>query len=157
MTAIVLRAAWYAAIYLLVLTSLAPGDIALGAALGLATAVALRPRGPGRGGAPPLSRARAAAGMLLETALEVVRGSWRVARFCLGAPAGPGLVEIPRGECSPANVALWGVLTGEAPDEYPVDEGDDMLLVHVLDATDPDAVRERHRRALERWQRKVVP
>jgi multisubunit Na+/H+ antiporter MnhE subunit len=97
--------------------------------------------------------------MVLSTAAEVVRGTWRTARFCLGAPAKPGFVEIPRGDRSPARVALWGVLTGEAPDEYPVDADADrnVLLVHVLDARDPDAVRARHARADERWQRTVVP
>lgn len=85
------------------------------------------------------------------------RGSWRVARFCLGAPAKPGLVRIPRGDRTADNIALWGILTGEAPDEVPVDVDDETLLVHVLDASDPGAVRERHRRAHERWQHKVVP
>lgn len=87
----------------------------------------------------------------------MIRGSWRVARFCLGAPAKPGLVWIPRGDRTADNIALWGILTGEAPDEVPVDVDDETLLVHVLDASDPGAVRERHRRAHERWQHKVVP
>jgi multisubunit Na+/H+ antiporter MnhE subunit len=104
-------------------------------------------------------RVRAAAGMLTQTAVEMARGSWRTVRFCLGAPANPGLVEVPREERSPINVALWGVLTGEAPDEVVVDVDDerDLLIVHLLDAGDPAAVRRRHARAHERWQRKVVP
>jgi len=93
------------------------------------------------------------------TALEMARGSWRVVRFCLGAPGAPGLVEIPRAGRSRASVAFWGVLTGEAPDEYPVDVDEErgVLLVHLVDASDPDAVRERHRLAYERQQSKVVP
>jgi multisubunit Na+/H+ antiporter MnhE subunit len=156
MSALVLRAAWYAAIYLLVLTSLAPGDVAMAVVLGLAAAVALRPRGRRRPGPSLLARAGAAAGVVLATAGETARGSWRTVRFCLGAPAAPGLVAIPRGDRSSANVALWGVLTGEAPDEYPVEAAGEVLLVHVLDASDPEAVRERHRRAYDR-QRRVVP
>jgi hypothetical protein len=31
-----------------------------------------------------------------------------------------------------------------------------MLIVHLVDASDPDSVRERHRRAYEGAQRKVV-
>jgi hypothetical protein len=56
------------------------------------------------------------------------------------------------------NVALWGVLTGEAPDEVPVevDEARGVLLVHLVDASDPGAVRARHERASAR-QRRVVP
>ena len=54
-------------------------------------------------------------------------------------------------------MALWGVLTGEAPDEVPVDVERHVLVVHLIDASDPDAVRERHRRAYERHLRKVAP
>ena len=96
--------------------------------------------------------------MLASTALEMVRGSVRTARFCLGRGGQPGFVEIPRDGRSRHAVALWGVLTGEAPDEVPVDvdEERDVLIVHLVDASDPDAVRERHRLAYERAQRKVV-
>jgi multisubunit Na+/H+ antiporter MnhE subunit len=96
--------------------------------------------------------------MVLATGADVVSGTWRTALFCLGVPAKPGFAEIPRGDRSPARVALWGVLTGEAPDEYPVDVDGErgVLIVHVLDSSDPDAVRARHARADERWQRKVV-
>jgi multisubunit Na+/H+ antiporter MnhE subunit len=92
------------------------------------------------------------------TAAEMARGSWRVVRFCLGAPASPGIVEIPRDDRSRLNVALWGVLTGEAPDEVPVvvDEARGVLLVHLVDAGDPEGVRARHARSREA-QRRVVP
>lgn len=158
MSGTLLRAAWFAAIYLLVISSVAPGDLLIAALLGLSAAVALRPR-TARGKLAPLpARARAAVGMVLSTAAEVVRGTGRTVRFCLGAPAQPGFVEIPRRDRSPARVALWGVLTGEAPDEYPVDVDDerDILIVHLIDCSDPDAVRARHARADDRWQRKVV-
>jgi multisubunit Na+/H+ antiporter MnhE subunit len=158
MTGILLRAVWFAAIYLLVISSVAPGDLLIAGVLGVAVSVALRARGAPASRAPLAVRAPAAVGMVLTTAAEVVRGAWRTARWCLGAPASPGLVEIPRGDRSPGRVALWGILTGEAPDEYPVDVDDDrdVLIVHVLDATDPDAVRARHADADARWQRKVV-
>src|SRR5690606_7970060 len=91
------------------------------------------------------------AGLVATTAADMARGSWRVVRFCLGGPAQPGFVEIPRGERSDGAVALWGVLTGEAPDEYPVEVDDerDVLIVHILDASDPDAIRARHARNYE--------
>jgi len=43
------------------------------------------------------------------------------------------------------------VLTGEAPDEVvvDVDEERDLLIVHLVDAHDPEGVRERHRRTHE--------
>ena len=50
------------------------------------------------------------------------------------------------------------LLTGEAPDEFPVDvdEERDVLIVHVLDASDPEAVRARHRQTHERARGKLV-
>lgn len=160
MTAFLLRAAGLAAVYLLVVTSVAPGDLLVGVAIGLAVSAALGRSAPRGGPAPPWpERVVAAAGVGAQTAAEMVRGSWRVARFCLGFPATPGLVEVPRSGRSDAGVALWGVLTGEAPDELPVDVDDErgVLIVHLVDVGDPDAVRERHRVAFERWQGKVVP
>jgi multisubunit Na+/H+ antiporter MnhE subunit len=156
MTGLLVRAAGLMGIYLLVLTSVAPGDVLVGGVLGLAVAVALRPRGARRMRDAPLARIGAAGSVLLDTGAEMVRGSWRVVRFCLGRPAAPGFVEIPRDDRSDGNVALWGVLTGEAPDEIPVDVDETVLTVHLVDAADAEAVRARHRRAHER-QRRVVP
>lgn len=161
MTGVLLRAAGLTAIYLLVMTSLDPGDIVVGAALGLMIAFVLPHHGASRGSADrvgPIEWIGAFTGMLVETAREMIVGSWRVVRFCLGAPASPGLVEIPRNGRSRQSVALWGVLTGEAPDEVPVDvdEERDVLIVHLVDVGDPDAVRARHERAYQRWQRRVV-
>lgn len=158
LTQFVLRAAFLAAVYLLVLTSLHPADIALAAALGLGAAYALRPRrGAARGGgAPDPVAALRVAG---RTAAEMVRGSWRTVRFCLGPDDDrAGFVEIPREGRSRHNVAFWALLTGESPDEVPVDidEERDVLVVHLVDASDPEAVRARHRADAE-LQRKVVP
>lgn len=159
MTAILLRAIALAGIYLLVVTSVAPGDLVVGAAIGLAVAAVLRERAPRRPAPPWRERLLAAVVVAGATVAEMARGSWRVARFCLGGTASPGFVEVPRSGRSAAGVAFWGVLTGEAPDEVPVDvdEERDVLVVHLVDARDPDRVRDRHRRAFERWQRKVVP
>ena len=162
MTPVLLRAAALAAIYLLVLTSVEPGDALVGATLGLAVSYWLRRRHPSGRPARPREpahlRVAAAARVLAATAGEMVRGSWRVVRFCLGEPASPGIVEIPRDDRSRVNMALWGVLTGEAPDEVPVelDEARGVLLVHLVDASDPDAVRARHAQSSVQ-QRKVVP
>lgn len=161
MSGVVLRTTGLTGIYLLVMTSLDPGDVLVGAGLGLAIALALRPHRRDRSSSDrvaPIEWVGAFAGMLIETAREMVLGSWRVVRFCLGGQASPGFVEIPSGGRSRQSVALWGVLTGEAPDEVPVDvdEARDVLIVHLVDVSDPDAVRARHQRAYERWQRRVV-
>jgi multisubunit Na+/H+ antiporter MnhE subunit len=145
-------------IYLLVLTSLAPGDLLVGAVLGLAVALAVRPPASAASSDRPGGRWRAAPLMALQTARDMIVGTWDTARFCLGFAAAPGLVEIPRGTRDPEDVAIWGVLTGEAPDEVVVHVDDrDVLVTHVLDASDPDAVRARHRRNDERWRRSRGP
>ena len=160
MIGLALRTAVLTVVYLLFLGSLALGDVVIGFLLGLAVASALHPGVGGRLRAPRwTTRLRAAAMVVAITSIQVITGSWRVMRFCLRAPGSPGLIEVPRGERSRLGVALWGLLTGEAPDEVPVDfdPARDMLIVHTIDASNPDAVRERHRHAYERWQRKVVP
>ena len=160
MIRVMIQALAFMGIYLLVLTSAKLGDALLGLALGAGLAVALRPRGARAGsGTPTLAALLALGPVLARTAVEMAVGSVRTARFCLGLGGRPGLVEIPRDGRSRHAVALWGVLTGEAPDEVPVDvdEDRDVLIVHLVDASDPEAVRDRHRRAWERAQRKVVP
>lgn len=156
MSTVLVRAVALAGVYLLVLTSLAPDDVLVGLALGLAVALALRSRRRKAPPAPLPERLAAATVVGAQTAAEMVLGSWRVVRFCVGRPARPGFVEIPRGGRSRHETALWGVLTGEAPDEVPVDATSEILVVHLVDAGDPEAVRARHAAAHGRWQRKVV-
>ena len=155
--ATLLAAAGLTAVYLLVLTSVAPGDVAVGALLGLAVArlLASSPRGSRNS---PVARIRGVVLMVAETGWDMVLGSWRVVRFCLGAPTNPGFVEIPAAGRSPGGIVLWGVLTGEAPDEVPVDvdSARGVLIVHLVDVGDPDAVRARHERAHARWLRDVA-
>ena len=156
MSGTLVRAGGLAVVYVLVLTSAEPGDVLVGIALGLAVALVVRPRRASGRSARPLERVAAAAVVALQTGVEMVRGTWRVARFCLGSRPGPGFVEIPRAARSRHETALWGVLTGEAPDEVVVDAGRDVLVVHLVDARDPEAVRARHAASHERWQQKVV-
>jgi multisubunit Na+/H+ antiporter MnhE subunit len=153
----VLRVVALVAVYLLVLTSLAPGDVLVGTLLAVVI-VALTHSRDSRSPLGWMPWLVALAGTLLSTAREVAVGTVRTVRFVLGRHAAPGFVEIPRDGRSRRAVALWGVLTGEAPDEYPVDvdEARDVLIVHVLDARDPPAIRARHARVRERWQRQVV-
>lgn len=156
MIGVALRAAGLAVVYLCVLTSIDPYDVMTGLLLGVAVALALRPRtapAPGHGltGTPS-----AVVLAWLSTAREMVVGTGRVVRFCVRpGRAAPGFVEVPRGTRTRADLALWGLLTGEAPDEVPVDvdEARGVLLVHLVDASDPEAVRERHRIAHERMAR----
>jgi multisubunit Na+/H+ antiporter MnhE subunit len=154
-----LSVAGLAAIYLLVLTSVAPGDVLVGVLLALALVLTGRRRGAPRNGRHWGRWGIALATIGVTTLRDMAVGSVRVARFCLRDDDRAGFVEIPRGDRSRHAVAMWGVLTGEAPDEYPVtiDAGGTVLVVHTLDARDPDAVRARHAAARERHQQDVVP
>lgn len=157
MIGVVIRSAGLLAIYLLVLTSVHPGDVIIGGAVALAITIGLGTTA--RRGSTSRGRwLRGLVGTALQTGGEVAIGSWRTIRFCLQGGGSPGFVEVPRGDRSDYGVALWGVLTGEAPDEYPVaiDAERGFMLVHLVDASDPAAVRERHRRSHERWHRDVV-
>ncbi len=159
MTAVLMRIGGLAAIYLLVLTSLAPGDLLVGGLLAAALVVAAGLDGPRRGAAEWGRWAVALVRMVVVTAWEIALGTVRVVRFCLADTGSPGFVEIPRGDRSRHGVALWGVLTGEAPDEYPVavDERRHVLIVHNVDTGNPSAIRARHAAAREQHQRDVVP
>ena len=121
MTRILVRAALLAAIYLLVADESGSRRRARRGDAGARDRTgASRPRR--EPSSAPLSERLVAASVVgLQTAVEMVRGSWRVARFCLGDRDAPGFVEIPRDARSRHETALWGVLTGEAPDEVVVD------------------------------------
>lgn len=154
-----MRAIGLGAIYLLVLTSVDPVDIATALLIGLGLALLVRPRAERTHERVTRPRPLITLRVLWVTALEVVVGTWRTVWFCLGRGEDrSGFVEIPRDGRSRHNIALWGQLTGEAPDEIVVDidEDRDVLIVHLVDASDPDAVRERHARTSD-LQRKAVP
>jgi multisubunit Na+/H+ antiporter MnhE subunit len=155
---ILARAAALTAIYLMVMTSIAPGDVLVGGLIGLALAATLRPRRSTRGPGAALAMIVAAGDAALRTAREMVAGSWRVVLFCLGATGSPGFVEVPRGDRTRHELAMWGLLTGEAPDEVVVDveRGGEVMIVHLVDASDADGVRVRHRRDHEAWRRRVA-
>jgi multicomponent Na+:H+ antiporter subunit E len=157
-TALVLRVAGLVAIYLLVLTSLAPGDLLVGTLLAIAIVGASRPDLSGRGRRAWTRWATAVVRMLVATAWEMSVGTVRVIRYSLSDGGDAGFIEIPRGDRSRKGIALWGVLTGEAPDEYPVavDDSRHVLIVHNVDATDRAAVRARHAAARDTYQRDVM-
>jgi multicomponent Na+:H+ antiporter subunit E len=153
-----------AAVYLLTLGSAHPLDLALG--LLLATALMLGLRGrlrPPRGHpSPPLGRRVAAFPLLVGAVLaEIARGTWDVALRVLGLRPleGPGIVLVPIGERSELGVAVTGLLVGLSPGSLllEVDERRRVMLFHVIDARDPDAVRAQIDRLYQRYQRRVFP
>ena len=94
---LVLRAAGLAGAYLLVLTSVDPGDVAIAAVLGLAVAFALRT--PERLRLHARGSARAAGDPRADGGRRWCAGARASCAFCLGRRrASPGFVEVPLGD-----------------------------------------------------------
>ena len=151
-------------LYVLTLGSSDPVDLLTGVLLGLLLAGLLR-----RPTRPPaeLAAGRPLARMLWfwvfagAVIAEVLRGTWDVALrvMHLRALERPGLVRVPIGERSERGIAVSALATTLSPGSVLIDvdreRGD--LLLHVIDAADPDAVRDRLQRFYERYQRRVFP
>lgn len=162
MTRFVLSTVTLTIVYLLVLTSVHPGDVLVGAVLSAAIAAASILARPTTPIGPPLTRRLAAApAFVLGTLADMVRGTWHVALYVLGRRRleSPGIVAIPKGGRSSSGVAVWGYTTAISPDEIVLEADDErgVLLVHLLDARDVPAIRARHERTYERRQRRVFP
>lgn len=159
-------------IYLLTLGALSWGDVAVGLALATVVESAIRFRA-NRGGSigsarderlpgPPLYRRLIAApALVLAVAKEITVGTWIVAQFSLGLREvkDEGVVLIELDGISREGVALWAFITTISPGEIVVEADAERgrLLIHTLDASDPEAIRAHHRHIYERYQRKVVP
>ena len=160
------RLAWVAvltAVYLLSLGSVDPLDAAEGLVLATVLSLGLRGRLERPQGAGPSPAARVAAFPLLVGGLlvEVLRGTWDVALRVLGLRPveHSGIVLIAIGERTDLGVAVTGLLAGLSPGSMlvEVDAERRAMLFHVIDASDPDAVRVHFNRFYQRYQRPVFP
>jgi multicomponent K+:H+ antiporter subunit E/multicomponent Na+:H+ antiporter subunit E len=164
MSRIVLALLVLTAVYALTLASLHPWDLALG--LGVSALVLLLFRRFLLGdGLRPLEglprRLLALPALLWHVLVDITVGTWRVASIVLGLRPleQPGIVDIPIGERTDTGAVVSAFLGTLSPGEYLVDIDWERrcLLMHVIDARDPEDVRARFARTYERWQRQVVP
>lgn len=153
-----------AGVYLLALASVDPRDVLVGVVLaaGLVWGLGgLLFRGGDPGVGELLRRAVAFVPFAAAVAWDITRGTWAVARVVLHVRPleRPGIVAVPIGGRSRSGVAVTGLVVTLSPGEFLVDVDweREVLLLHVLDATDPDAVRERHENFYRRWQEPVFP
>jgi multisubunit Na+/H+ antiporter MnhE subunit len=155
-----------AAVYCLVLGQAGPWDVVAGLAAG-AAALAVASPAPriARGRPLPLPalarRAVAFGPFAMAVGAEIVRGTSTVARIVL-APRPrprPGLVEVPIGERSRTGVVVSALALTLAPGSVlvDIDWARGLMVLHVIDAGDPDAIRATCRALYERYQRPVFP
>jgi len=149
-------------VYALVLASFDPWDLLLGAVVSGALLFTLRGYVFGDGAdvrGSVLGRVVAFVPFAGAVAWDVVVGTWEVALVTLHLrPLGrPGIVAVPLGERTPVGVAVSALVSTLSPGAFLVDVDREVMLIHVIDASDPEAVRREHEEFYQRFQRKVFP
>lgn len=151
-------------IYLLMLISVDPWDIATG--LLVSTILVLVFRGslgltaatPGPG---PATRLRSLPPLVARSIWDVIVAAVRVALMVLHLRplARRHFIEIPFDDDTPAGVALNALLTTLSPGSVLIDIDWErrVALYHLLDDADPDEIRRKHRELYDRYQRHVLP
>lgn len=164
MNRVVLSLALLTLVYVLTLASLDPWDLALGLGASAVALVVFRRFLFGERVTPidRLGRRALALPKLVWRVLaDITVGTWRVAAVVLHLRPleHPGIVAIPLGERSDVGAVVSAFAGTLSPGEYLVDIDWDerRLLMHVLDASDPDSVRASFAEFYERYQRKVFP
>lgn len=151
-------------IYALVLASFAPWDLALGVVLSGVLLYAFR--GYVFDGSPDplqglLRRVLAFGPFFVAAVREIAIGTWQVALVTLRLRPleRPGIVKVPIGERTPVGVVVSALVDTISPGSFLVDidweEG--CMLIHTIDARDPDAFRRSWEEFYDRYQRKVFP
>ena len=149
-------------VYALALASFHPWDLLFGAGLSAALLFASRRFVFDTGSGPGLLR-RAVAFVPFAVVVfrDIVVGTWEVALVTLHLRPleRPGIVAVPVGDRTPFGVAIWTLATGLPPGSYFVDVDPErrVALIHVLDASDPEAFREQQEVFYRRYQSKVFP
>lgn len=152
-----------AAVYALTLRSAAPADLATGALLGTVLTLALPLTRRTTASTPPRFARRLAAfpAFALAVLADVARGTFDVALRVAGLrPADRGgMVEVPIGARSELGVAVSALTATLSPGTLLVDVDRDreVLVFHVIDASDPDGFVRTQQDFYDRHQRSVFP
>ena len=157
-------------VYALALGSFHTWDLLFGASLSAALFFASRRFLFGSDGTVPqpagcgltlLGRAVAFVPFAVAVFREILVGNWEVTLVTLHLRplVRPGIVAVPIGERTPTGVAVWAVVTGLPPGSFfvDVDRERGVVLIHVLDARDPQAYRDQQEDFYRRYQSKVFP
>lgn len=154
-------------VYALVLASFEPLDLLFGALVsGVLVFTLSRFLFPERGWSATvrggfLSRAAAFPAYAAAVIWDITLGTWTVAAYSLGIKKlqSPGIVAVPIGERTPVGVAVSSLATTLSPGTFLVDVDweREVMLIHSIEAGDPDAVRSSLEKMYQRYQKKVFP
>ena len=150
--------------YAAMIGSFDPWDLALAALVAAGTVYGFRThllRGESPSTLVLLRRLVFLVPLILDVLWEIVRGTWQVLVFSLRLRPmeHPGIVAIPLGERTRFGATMSGFLTTISPGTFLVDIDwkARVMLIHAIDASDPDAVRLSHQVFYDRFQRHVFP
>lgn len=151
-------------VYAMTLASFDPWDLAIGAALSALILWLFRrhmfiePAIPAR---ELLSRIVYFVPFVYGLIVNIVQGTVQVAAIVVGLRPlrQPGIVKVPIGERTRLGVAMTSLETALSPGTFMIDVDweENVMLIHSIDASDPDEVRADHQNFYERYQRKVFP
>lgn len=92
---------------------------------------------------------------------DIIQGTWTVALYSLGLKKlqSPGIVAVPIGERTAVGIAVSTLATTLSPGTFlvAVDYERRVMLIHSIEAEDPDAVRDSLEQMYQRYQKKVFP
>lgn len=151
-----------AVVYALMLPSADPLDFAGGLVVGLGVLVYLRRYHADGEPFPPVSWRRLAYVPLFAWGVlrELIQGTVLVMAVVLGLrPRNQAIIAIPLGDRTELGVAVGTLALNLSPGEImlDVDWEQRIMWVHVLDASDPEAIRRRHAEFYRRYQRRLFP
>lgn len=151
-------------VYALVIGSFHPLDLLLGAGVSATLVFVFRGvvAGTGEGSGLGLpGRAAAFVPFAVAVTRDIIAGTWEVALVTLHLRElrKPGIVAVPVEERTPTGVAVSALVTTLSPGSFlvEVDWERGVMLIHTIDADDPEAVRGQHQEFYRRYQRKVFP
>lgn len=154
-------------VYAFVLASFKPLDLLFGAIVSSILVLALsRFLFPERGWSATirggfLGRVLAFPAYAAAVVWDVIQGTWTVTLYTLGLRKlrSPGIVAVPIGERTPVGVAVSSLATTLSPGTFliEVDWEREVMLIHAIEAEDPDAVRDSLEHMYQKYQKKVFP
>jgi multicomponent Na+:H+ antiporter subunit E len=155
-------------IFALTLASFDPWDLLIGLVISVAVLQLFRPllesqrlTKSGRPAPRPWRRMVGFGPFVIAVIWEVIVGTWHVALITLHIrPLGnAGIVTVPIGDRTPIGVAVFGLATSLAPGTLllDIDWRNRVMVIHAIDASDPDGFRSAQARFYDRWQRHVFP